>query len=67
MRTTLDLDDDLLTALGAKHPDLSKTAAIELAIRSYLGREAEAGLRRLAGQVEIEDMSAELRKADRRT
>lgn len=67
MRTTLDLDNALIDALLARHPDASKTEAIEIAVRSYLERGASSELRRLAGTLEIEDTSCELRRADRTT
>src|SRR6266545_3943359 len=40
MRTTLDLDDGLVEALTSRHPGLSRTEAIERAIRTYLEGEA---------------------------
>jgi Arc/MetJ family transcription regulator len=67
MRTTLDLDDDLVTALVSRHPELTKTEAIEAAIRSYLNESAIDGLRRLAGTLDIEDLSEEFRHRDRHT
>jgi hypothetical protein len=67
MRTTLDLSDDVIDALTARHPDLSKTEAVELAIRAYLSQSAADRLRALAGHLEIEDVSADLRAADRHT
>lgn len=67
MRTTLDIDDDLLSALASRHPELSKTEAIEAAIRSYLAESAIDGLRERAGLMEIEDLSEELRRQDRHT
>jgi hypothetical protein len=66
VRTTLDLDEDLLEALRARHPELSKTDAIELAVRNYLATEAETRLRLLAGTLDIADISIESRRADRR-
>lgn len=65
MRTTLDIDDDLLRALFARHPGISRTEAIEVAIRSYLAAEAAEGLRALGGKLEIEDVSR-LRSLDHR-
>lgn len=65
MRTTLDIDDSLLKALIARHPDKSRTEAIETAIREYLAREAYEGLRALAGTLDIEDLSY-LRKIEHR-
>ncbi|MBI2168514.1 MAG: type II toxin-antitoxin system VapB family antitoxin [Actinobacteria bacterium] len=67
MRTTLDIDDDLMERLIERHRDLSKTEAIETAIRCYLQRDAADRLRALAGQLDVEDVSAELRRADRTT
>lgn len=67
MRTTLDLDDDLLQALLARHPGASKTEAIEIAVRSYLADDAKSRLRRVAGTLDVEDPSGKLRAADRRT
>ncbi len=61
MRTTLDIDDDLVKALIARHPGMSRTEAIETAIREYLARDAYEGLRALAGKVDIVDLSGELR------
>lgn len=65
MRTTLDLDDALVEALMARHPGVSKTEAIETAVRGYLSGDSTARLRALAGGVEIEDVSKELRGRDR--
>lgn len=67
MRTTLDLDDDLVAALLARSPGLTKTEAIEHAVRRFLAFDAAARLRSLAGTLEIEDVSAELRARDRHT
>lgn len=66
MRTTLDLDDDLIDALKAKYPDKTKTEAIETAIADHLRRSAHQRLRALAGTLDIEDVSVE-RKHDRHT
>jgi Arc/MetJ family transcription regulator len=64
VRTTLDLDDDLLAALAARHPDLSKTEAIEMAVRHYVTESAIDELRRLAGTLDIADASRELRATE---
>lgn len=62
MRTTLDLDDELLSALLARHPGASKQEVVEQAIRDYLHRDELARLDRLRGRTEIEDVSTELRR-----
>jgi hypothetical protein len=67
MRTTLDLNDELVAALMERHPDLSKTEAIEVAIRQHLAELSIVGLRSLAGRLDIGDASADLRKRDRQT
>jgi Arc/MetJ family transcription regulator len=67
MRTTLELDDELMTALLARHPGVSKRRAVETAIRSYLREDAADRLRALAGGFPIKDVSAEMRRVDRRT
>ena len=67
MRTTLDIDDHLLAALLARHPGVSKREAVERAIAEYLAKDAAARTMALRGAIEIEDVSADLRRADRRT
>ena len=67
MRTTLDIDDELLAALMAKNPHSSKRAAIENAIREYVRRDAIEGLLSAAGTIRVEDVSADARRADRHT
>jgi Arc/MetJ family transcription regulator len=66
MRTTLDIDDDLLAALLARYPNRSKTEAIEAALRAHLANDAVAHLQRLAGTMDIVDVSATSRARDRR-
>jgi len=66
MRTTLDLDDNLVAALLERHPG-SKTAAVEVAIRGYLDLVSIASLEAAAGTFpDLEDVSGELRELDRR-
>jgi hypothetical protein len=67
VRTTLELDDDLLSSLMARLPGVSKTEAIQRAVRFYLTHDAVDQLRQLAGTIEIEDVSRHLRGADRAT
>jgi hypothetical protein len=67
MRTTLDIDDDLMSTLLARLPGRSKTDAIEHAIEAFLAGDAVDRLKTLAGTMEIEDVSRELRQLDRAT
>jgi hypothetical protein len=66
MRTTLDLDADLMEALMARHPGLSKTRAVEAAIEDHVRRGAVDRLLKMRGKIEIEDVSKEMRAIDRR-
>jgi Arc/MetJ family transcription regulator len=66
MRTTLDLDDDLMEALMARHPDMTKTKAVEAAIEDHVRRGAIDSLLAMRGKIEIEDVSKEMRAIDRR-
>lgn len=50
----------------ARHPGESKTKAIEAAIAEHLRRGAIDWLLANAGEIEIEDVSAEMRGIDRR-
>ena len=67
MRTTLELDDALVASLMARLPGVTKTEAIQRAVRFYLTHDAVDQLRQLAGTMEIEDLSLELRRSDRTT
>ncbi|MGH2656582.1 MAG: type II toxin-antitoxin system VapB family antitoxin [Actinomycetota bacterium] len=67
MRTTLDLDDDLMRMLLSRHPGKSKTEAVEEAVREYLAMDANARVDDLRGSIQIEDVSEENRQRDRHT
>jgi hypothetical protein len=67
MRTTLDLDDRLVEALVARNPGVPRTEAIQRALRAYLEADSVDRLLALAGTFDIEDVSGELRTADRTT
>lgn len=66
MRTTLDIDDRLMEALIARHPGLTKTKAVEIAIGEHVRRGAVDWLLENAGKLELKDISAEMRAKDRR-
>ena len=67
IRTTLDIDDDLMRTLLDRLPGRSKTDAIEHAIEVFLADDAVDRLKSLAGTLEIEALSHELRTLDRTT
>lgn len=66
MRTTLDLDDRLMEALMARYPGVSKTKAVEAAIEDHVRRKAVEWLLEMRGNLDIEDVSKEMRAIDRR-
>jgi hypothetical protein len=66
MRTTLDLDARLMEALMMRHPGVTKTKAVEIAIGEYVRRGAVDWLLENAGKIELEDVSGEMRAKDRR-
>jgi hypothetical protein len=65
IRTTLDIDDELIATLLARLPGRSKTDAIEHAIEAFLTNDSVGRLKQLAGTMDIEDLSQELRRLDR--
>lgn len=67
MRTTLELDDELMRALLARHPGATKREVVERAIRGYLAGDVVERVRALAGTVQVEDVSGEARRRDRTT
>lgn len=67
VRTTLEIDDVLLASLAARLPGVSKTEAIQQAVRFYLAHDSVDHLRQLAGTLEIDDVSRHLRATDRST
>ena len=65
MRTTLDIDDELMTNLLEQYPGKSKTQAIEQAIREHLYQTAAKELIAMAGTIDIdEDYLREMKEAD---
>ena len=63
----MDLDDELMAVLLARYPGASKTEAVEKAIREYLSMDAAARALALAGRLDVDDVSSEMRRRDRRT
>ena len=61
MRTTLDLDDEVVKAAMKLSPGMTKTAVIEEALRMYARRRSLAEFRDLQGKVHWEGNLDELR------
>lgn len=51
-----------MEALLARHPGASKREAVERALRAYLALDAVDRIRALRGKLEIQDLSADLRR-----
>ena len=56
MRTTLDLDADLLAEALKETRARSKTEVIEMGLRALLDREARKRLKALYGRVHLDDV-----------
>ncbi|HEU4905693.1 MAG TPA: hypothetical protein VFT19_06205 [Solirubrobacterales bacterium] len=54
-----------MEALMARHPEMTKTKAVETAIEDHVRRGAVDWLLANAGKIEIEDVSKEMRAIDR--
>jgi hypothetical protein len=55
-----------MEALMARHPGMTKTKVVEIAIEEYVRRGAVDWLLENAGAIEIDDVSTEMRSVDRR-
>jgi Arc/MetJ family transcription regulator len=65
MRTTLDLNESLMKQLIKRSGSRTKTQALELAAREYLRLLDRRDLLAHFGKVEVQDLSADLRRLDR--
>ena len=54
MRTTINIQDDLMNALLARTKAKTKTKAIELAIKDYIEKKSIEDLISLSGKINIE-------------
>lgn len=50
----------------ARHPGMSKTKAVEAAIEDHVRRDTVHRLLKLRGELDLEDVSKEMRAIDRR-
>ena len=66
MRTTLNIDKDLIDYVVEATGEKTKSKAVTAALKEYTRRKKIADLRALGGKVRIDDTRAEQRKADRR-
>jgi Arc/MetJ family transcription regulator len=66
MRTTLDLDENLVKELMAVTKAKTKTAAIHLAIREFIRRRRLEGLKALSGKIRLDLDWRELEEVERK-
>ena len=66
MRTTLDLDPELLEEVVRATGQRSKTKAVSKALEQYIRRTKINELRAMAGKFQLDDTREEQRTADRR-
>ncbi len=66
MRTTLDIDSNLLERVVEATGERSKTKAVNKALQDYVRRTSINELREMAGKYVIEDTREEQREAERR-
>ena len=66
MRTTLNIDKDLIDYVVEATGEKTKSKAVTAALNEHTRRKKIADLRALVGKVRIDDTRAEQRKADRR-
>ena len=66
MRTTLDIDRDLLDSVVEVTGEGTKSKAVNTALEAYVRQIKIKELREAAGKYQIDDTRAEQREADRR-
>ena len=64
MRTTLNIDEDLIEKVVKATGEKSKSKAIDKALKEFLKRKAIDELRAMAGKVDIEDNWRELEELE---
>ena len=63
MRTTIEIDDQLMTEALRLSGESTKRAVIEAALRLLIQTNAQTGIRKLRGKIQWEDNLAELRRS----
>lgn len=66
MRTTLDIDRELLDKVVEATGERSKTKAVNKALQEYVRRTSINEIREMAGKYAIDDTREEQREADQR-
>lgn len=66
MRTTLNIDKEVLDSVVEITGESTKSRAVNAVLKEYVQRKKIAELMALAGKIQIDDTRAEQREADRR-
>ena len=66
MRTTLEIDEELLSKVMKATGEKKRSRAVDKALRDYLYWEAVKGLRAMAGKIDLVDNWYELRHMEPR-
>ena len=66
MRTTLEIDEELLSKVMKVTGEKKRSRAVDIALRDYLYWEAVKGLHALAGKIDLVDNWYELRHMEPR-
>ncbi len=66
MRTTLNIDKEVLDSVVEITGENTKSRAVNAVLKEYVRRKKIAELMALAGKIQIDDTRAEQREADRR-
>ena len=64
MRTTLNIDEDVIGKVVKATGEKSKSKAVNKALKEYLKRKAIDELRAMSGKIDIEDNWRELEKLE---
>jgi len=63
MRTTIEIDDQLMTEALRLSGESTKCAVVEAALRLLIQTNAQTGIRKLRGEIQWEGNLAELRRS----
>ena len=66
MRTTLNIDKEVLDSVVEITGEKTKSKAVSAVLKEYVRSKKIAKLRALAGKIQIDDTRAEQREADQR-
>jgi Arc/MetJ family transcription regulator len=66
MRTTIDIDEELMKKVVKDTGEKSKSRAVNKVLEEYMRRRAIEDIRAMVGKIQIDDLREEQRAADRK-